>query len=140
MRQPFTDLTVCPNCDAPLTGRFCAQCGQKVMPVGPTLSYFLHDLTHELLHVDGKIFRSVRLLLFRPGFLTREYFLGRRARYISPIRLYLIFSLAFFAASALPGQPPVFDPALDWLVVSIESITQLPDYPIARSRRAPPRR
>jgi hypothetical protein len=81
-----------------------------VTPIRPTLSYFAHDLTHELLHVDGKIFRSIWLLLTRPGFLTHEYFLGRRARYISPIRLYLIFSLVFFAASALPGQPPTFEP------------------------------
>ena len=64
---------------------------------------------HELLHVDGKIFRSVRLLLMRPGLLTHEYFRGRRARYISPIRLYLIFSVAFFAAAALAGSEPVFD-------------------------------
>jgi hypothetical protein len=42
----------------------------------------------------------VRLLLTRPGFLSREHFEGRRAPYISPIRLYLVFSLLFFAISA----------------------------------------
>jgi hypothetical protein len=102
--------SVCPNCGTPLAGRYCANCGQKKTPISPTLAYFVHDLTHELLHVDGKIFRSIWLLLARPGFLTREYFLGRRASYISPIRLYLIFSIAFFAAAALPGRPPVFEP------------------------------
>jgi hypothetical protein len=49
------------------------------------------------------------MLLTSPGFLTREYFLGRRARYISPIRLYLIFSLAFFLATTLPGREAVFE-------------------------------
>src|SRR5262245_54559069 len=111
MKETVSSLSECPNCAAPLAGKFCAACGQKATPIRPTFSYFVHDLTHELLHVDGKIFKSIWLLLTRPGFLTHEYFLGRRARYISPIRLYLIFSLAFFAASALPGQPPVFEPA-----------------------------
>ena len=57
-----------------------------------------------------EIFRTVRWLLTRPGFLTREYFQGRRARYVSPIRLYLIFSVIFFATSALIDTEPVFRP------------------------------
>ena len=38
----------------------------------PTLHEFLHDATHEFLHFDGKILRSVKLLFGRPEFLTRE--------------------------------------------------------------------
>jgi hypothetical protein len=87
----------CPNCGRRLGGRYCAECGQKAGPVNPTVGDFAHDLTHQLLHVDGKIFQSVRLLLTKPGFLSREYFLGRRAGYVNPIRLYLIFSIIFFA-------------------------------------------
>jgi hypothetical protein len=94
----------CPNCGTLRAGSYCAACGQKAMPMAPTLSYFVHELTHELLHVDGKIFRSLRLLLTRPGMLTREIFAGRRASYISPIRLYLIASILAFAASALFGR------------------------------------
>jgi hypothetical protein len=102
-------LSKCPNCDARLGGNYCPQCGQKITPINPSLHDFLHDLTHELLHVDGKIFRSVRLLLTRPGFLTAEYFRGRRATYVSPIRLYLIFSVAFFAAASLVGTEVIFE-------------------------------
>jgi hypothetical protein len=98
-------LEQCPNCGRALDGAFCAACGQKVGPINPTFHDLLHDLTHEFLHVDGKIFRSVRLLLTRPGFLSREYFEGRRARYISPIRLYLIFSVLFFLVSAALSTP-----------------------------------
>jgi hypothetical protein len=98
-------LKSCPNCGRLLDGAFCADCGQKVTALNPTVHDFLHDLTHELLHVDGKIFRSVRLLTTRPGFLTREYFEGRRARYVSPIRLYLIFSVVFFLVSAAVSKP-----------------------------------
>ena len=52
-------------------GPFCARCGQKASPLNPTFAEFLHVLFHELAHFDGKIVQSVRLLLTRPGFLSR---------------------------------------------------------------------
>lgn len=97
------DSKFCHNCGIKLVGRFCAACGQKALPLSLTLHDFVHDLTHEILHVDGRIVQSIRRLLLSPGFLTREYVHGRRARWISPIRLYLIFSVGFFALSALTG-------------------------------------
>ena len=76
----------CPNCRATVTAAFCGACGQpRVASLNPTLGEFLHDLVHEILHVDGKIFRSLKLLLTRPGFLTREHFFGRRAAYVADI-------------------------------------------------------
>lgn len=91
----------CANCAAPLTGPFCAACGQKARPPNPSVRDFLKDLVEELLEVDGKIFRSTWLLFARPGFLTREMFADRRAAYVSPLKLYLSFSVLFFAAFAL---------------------------------------
>jgi hypothetical protein len=93
----------CPNCGTPRTGPYCASCGQKATPIAPTLGYFVHELSHEVLNVDGKIFRSLRLLLTRPGFLTREIFAGRRASYVAPIRLYLVASVLSFALAAVFG-------------------------------------
>jgi len=103
------DQTDCLNCGTPLYGPYCAGCGQKAAPVNPTFRDLVHDLANELLNVDGKIVRSTRLLLTRPGFLTREYFEGRKASYVSPIRLYLIFSVAFFALSSVVEREPTFD-------------------------------
>ena len=97
-------LTACPNCGAPLDARYCGTCGQKAAPLNPSLGEFAHELVHEVAHVDGKIVQSTRLLLTRPGFLSREQFDGRRARYISPIRLYLLFSVLYFAVAAF--APP----------------------------------
>jgi Protein of unknown function (DUF3667) len=64
-----------------------------------------HDVTHEFLHVDSKILRTVKFLLTRPGFLSREYFEGRGVRYVSPLRLYLVCSVIYFAASTLIDRP-----------------------------------
>jgi hypothetical protein len=59
---------------------------------------------HESLHVDGKTFQTLRLLLFKPGALTVEFLRGRRASYVSPVRLYLICSLLFFAVAAVAPE------------------------------------
>jgi hypothetical protein len=97
------DSPFCHNCGIRLSGPYCAACGQKAVPLDVTLHDFLHELTHETLHVDGRVFRTIRRLLLSPGFLTREYTHGRRARWISPIRMYLVFSVAYFALSAFTG-------------------------------------
>jgi hypothetical protein len=93
--------SVCASCGASLVGPYCARCGQKARPGAPTLRQFIGDAAVELLDVDGKLFRSLRVLFLRPGFLTREAFADRRAAYVSPLRLYLLFSVLFFAALAL---------------------------------------
>jgi hypothetical protein len=71
----------------------------------PTWHDLLHDTLHEFLHVDGKIFRTLRKLFFQPGELTVEHIRGRRARYIGALRLYLTMSLVFFALTALVPNP-----------------------------------
>ncbi len=98
----------CLNCGADLAGRYCAHCGQKSQPLDPRLSDFLHEFVHELFHVDGKFLRSTKQLLLAPGFLTRETFEGRRTRWVTPLRLYLVFSVLYFAvASAAPPKMTV---------------------------------
>ena len=85
------DAASCANCGVQLSGAYCARCGQSAHEGRPpTIQYFFHDLTHEILHVDGKIFRSLSALLFRPGLLTQEYWAGRVVRWVRPIRLFLI--------------------------------------------------
>jgi hypothetical protein len=56
---------------------------------------------------DGRMWRTLAALLFRPGFLTREYFAGRRRRYIRPARLFLVLSIALFALLRFVGEPPI---------------------------------
>jgi len=94
----------CPNCGTPPGDRYCGHCGQRVAELRPTLHELVHEAFHELTHVDGKALRTAGLLLFHPGQLTREFVEGKRARSITPIRLYLLASLLFFGLVAL--QPP----------------------------------
>lgn len=94
----------CPNCSAVLNGRYCSECGQRNVALNPPFRTLLHDLLEDVLNVDGRILQTTRLLLSRPGALSLEYFAGRRARYLSPIRIYLLFSLAYFAIAAIAPQ------------------------------------
>jgi hypothetical protein len=91
----------CLNCDVELQGKYCHACGQKATGADLTLHDFTHEATHEFLHLDGKIWQTVKLLIAKPGELTREFLAGRRARYISPVRVYLTFSILFFTLAAI---------------------------------------
>ena len=91
----------CLNCDAELTGRWCAQCGQRAVAGSPTLHELLHEAVHEIAHVDGKLIRTAVLLLFKPGELTKEFLSGKHIRSVTPVRVYLLCSVLFFGIMSL---------------------------------------
>lgn len=86
----------CLNCGTVLIGAHCHACGQAAH-VHKTLGAFVHDLLHGVFHFEGKIWRTLPLLAWKPGRLTREYIDGRRASYVSPIALFLFCVFLMFA-------------------------------------------
>jgi hypothetical protein len=90
----------CLNCQAQLNGPFCARCGQRDLPAEPPLRELIAEAWDTFVSVDGKVAMTLRLLVSRPGALTKEYLTGRRARFLPPLRLYLICSLVYFLISA----------------------------------------
>jgi Protein of unknown function (DUF3667) len=104
---PATGTTQCLNCRADLSGPFCGQCGQRAIPAYPTLRELLGDAWHELSGYDGRVVRTFRALLSAPGALTVEVLEGHRARYVSPVRLYLVASVVYFLVAA--GSPNLGD-------------------------------
>ncbi|MBS0488269.1 MAG: DUF3667 domain-containing protein [Proteobacteria bacterium] len=95
----------CLNCGAELHGDHCHVCGQPVKGMIRPLSSMLHDVADTIFNIDSRIFHSLLPLYFRPGFLTREYFAGRRTRYVTPFRLYFFLSvLAFFTIQFTLGE------------------------------------
>jgi len=99
--------TSCLNCGAALAGAYCHRCGQKGH-VHRTLTGFLHDLAHSALHFEGKIWRTLPMLAWRPGELTRRYVEGERARFVSPIALFLFSVFLMFAIFSWIGGPFTF--------------------------------
>lgn len=97
----------CANCGTTVTGHFCAHCGQKSEHPVHSLWHFISEATEDLTHADSRLWRTLGAVLFRPGFLTTEFLAGRRARYLPPIRLYLVVSVLFFLFLALtPHHEP----------------------------------
>ena len=94
------DSTTCANCAAPLSGPYCSQCGQHSHESSRSVGALFHDAWHVVTHVDGRFWQTMSALAFRPGRLTREYFAERRARYLPPVRLYLVLSVLFFAVAS----------------------------------------
>jgi hypothetical protein len=100
--------TTCLNCGAPLDGPFCRMCGQRGH-VHRTLGAFLHDLLHGVFHFEGKTWRTLPMLAWRPGELTRRYIAGERARFVSPMALFLFSVFLMFAVFQLVGLSPPSD-------------------------------
>lgn len=94
----------CANCGAEIVGPFCAQCGQASHP-HRSLVHVVEEFLHGILHFDTKAWRTLPMVIFRPGTLTRNYVHGKRARYISPLALFLftIFFM-FFVFAFMPHE------------------------------------
>ena len=92
-------MSACNNCGTQLLGEFCHVCGQKrFVESDRRFGHLLHQFIHSATDVDGRIWRSVRALLFEPGRLSREYIEGRRGRWISPASLFFAVSVVYFLA------------------------------------------
>jgi len=94
----------CANCGATVSGHFCHRCGQETALHPPSAREFMHEFIGHYVALEGKLWKSLGLLLFRPGRLTLEYIKGRRVRYVQPLRMYLTFSLIFFAVLKYTGH------------------------------------
>ena len=76
------ELRRCNNCGGDASGNYCADCGQESSLALPTAGRFLREAAGRYVAFDGRMWRSLYALAFRPGFLTREYLGGRRRRYV----------------------------------------------------------
>ena len=86
---------ICLNCNANLYGRYCHACGQENLEPKESVWHLVNHFFQDVTHFDGKFFSTVKFLITKPGFLSKEYMLGRRASYLNPIRMY-VFTSAFF--------------------------------------------
>src|SRR5437660_3974483 len=103
-------LTHCENCGAPLTGHYCAQCGQAAVDYRRSFRHVIADVLDSFLNWDSKFFATIALLIFKPWRLTNEFLAGKRVRYANPLRLYLLASILFFFAVNYGTRGIKFEP------------------------------
>ena len=89
-------LPYCENCEAPMAGPFCAQCGQAAVDYRRSFRHVIVDILDSFLNWDSKFFATIGWLIARPWHLTNQFLAGRRVRYVHPLRLYLLVSILFF--------------------------------------------
>lgn len=101
-RDPADPRGLCLNCGTVLVGDYCHRCGQAGH-IHRSLSAIWHDIAHGVLHFEGKIWNTLPLLFWRPGELTRRFIHGERARFISPMALFLFSIFLMFALFSAIG-------------------------------------
>lgn len=107
---PVDTPQACRNCHAPLPSpppNYCGECGQETTLKPPTVLEFLQQFGGSYISMEGALWRTLLLLLFRPGRLTKEYLNGRKRRYVLPLRLYLTISVVALLALQWSGAMQV---------------------------------
>lgn len=133
---------ICLNCGTRLLGPHCHRCGQAGH-VHRTIGAIGHEILHGVVHFEGKLWNTLPLLFFRPGELTRRYIHGERARFVSPMAMFLFSVFTMFAVLQVMGiSPPAevgtaaqFEHSLSFARQNTESA--LADAREARARAAP---
>ena len=95
---------LCKNCNSELVGVYCSECGQKDSQL-LSIKEILKEFSDNVFSFDTRFFITLKYLITKPGLLTTEYWLGRRTKYLPPLRLYLVMSLMYFFISSIinPG-------------------------------------
>lgn len=96
--------TPCANCEMPLQGTYCHACGQLAEDFHKSSWKLLVEAVESLLHLDGRLFRTLPALFRRPGQLTRDYLDGKRASQVAPFRMFLVILLVAFFAGHLASK------------------------------------
>ena len=102
--QDARAAATCLNCGAPLSGPYCASCGQAAH-IHRSIGGLAHDILHSVFHFEGKLWRTLPELVINPGRLTRRYVQGERAKFVSPIALYLFTVFLMYAVFSVTGSP-----------------------------------
>ncbi len=104
MSETTETIGTCPNCGAPRSGGFCGACGQNSRSYLRATREIVGEVLSEVFDLDSRLGRTLKSLLLRPGHLSREFASDRRARYVSPVRLYIVVSLVFFGVLSLTSR------------------------------------
>ena len=94
--HPVNSGLPCANCGAIVEDRFCTTCGQLASDFHRPVWDLVMSSLADTFALDGRLWRSLPLLFFRPGRMTRNYLEGKRARYVPPFRMFLLASVVFF--------------------------------------------
>lgn len=131
-----TPARACANCGTPLLGPHCYRCGQPVDGLVRHFGSIMGDFLDTVLNIDARVFRTLWPLLSKPAYLSKEYFAGRRVRYVSPVRLFVFLSIVtFFVAQLIwtmdPGSVKFDDKDSFDTATTVEEVVKARDEALA---------
>ena len=101
-RLPAHSKLECPSCGSKTTGPFCSHCGEKeISGKDYAVRHYLAELFAGITLMESKVLRSVWLVVSKPGYLSCEYFRGRRVRYVKPVQLFILMNVAYYFSLTL---------------------------------------
>ncbi len=103
--QPQRKEKNCLNCGSIVQGHYCHVCGQENIVTHQNFTGLTKHFIYDIFHFDGKFFETLKFLLFKPGFVAKEYVRGKRVKFLDPIRMYLFTSAVFFVFFFSFAQP-----------------------------------
>ena len=110
---------------------YCPMCGQHVLPEHLTLSYFIKEFLNNYFSFDSRFIKTLKPLLLKPGWLSLEFIIGRRMRYINPVQLFIFSSFIYFLLDSLvfverPKEKDLIVFSSDGTDISADSLNQMP--------------
>lgn len=125
----------CANCATSLSGKFCHDCGQRAH-VHKSLLHLGEEVLHGVLHFDAKGWRTLPMLVAKPGELTRRYIDGHRTRFVSPLALFLFMIVTMFFVASLTSTPDGTPEALADVKTSLEADITASKVEVDKARAA----
>jgi Protein of unknown function (DUF3667) len=101
----------CPTCGASPMARYCAECGEKrISQHDLSIRHYVTELLEIVTHLDSRILRATWELVRHPGGLSAYHFSGRRIRYVTPLRLFVVLSVVYFLSASIYPNPAFTTP------------------------------
>lgn len=125
-KETVNEEVICKNCETQFRGNFCPECGQSVKDFDKPFSFIFYNFVGDFFAFDTRFFRTFGALLVKPGFLTKEYFEGKRIRYTPPFRIFIFASFILFLLLQIytnRGLTSVLDSSLDNNKIGIDSVS-----------------
>ncbi len=114
----------CKNCETHFSGKFCPECGQSVSDYDKPFTFIFYNFAGDFFSFDTRFFRTFLALLVKPGFLTKQYFLGKRVKYAPPFRIFIFVSFVMFLLLQIytnKGLDTVLDSSISGNKIGLDS-------------------
>ena len=96
---------VCLNCGTTFRGKHCPECRQKASTKRLDMMATARNVADKYITMDSGLLHTIVDLLYRPGYMVRDYIQGYRIEYVEPLMLIIILlAVQYVMPSAFPER------------------------------------